>query len=73
MEIALRSGRFRGSEWCKHSPNGPWAACDAYSLARRERMPYGRTQMDVEYYVKFAVAKTGKLLIVSCHPPEERR
>jgi hypothetical protein len=74
MEIALRSGRFRGAEWCVQRPNGPWAACDAYSPVRREWIAYARREMDMEYYIKFAIAKTGKLLlVVSCHPPEDRR
>lgn len=74
IEIALRSGRFLGAEWCVQHPNGPWAACDAYSLVRREWIAYARREMDMEYYIKFAIAKTGKLLlVVSCHPPEDRR
>ncbi|MET0008713.1 MAG: hypothetical protein ABW124_05350 [Candidatus Thiodiazotropha sp. 6PLUC9] len=74
MEIAVRSGRFRGAVWCVQRPNGPWAACDAYSLVRREWIAYARKEMDMEYYIKFAIAKTGKLLlVVSCHPPEDRR
>lgn len=74
IEIAVRSGRFRGAEWCEQRPNGPWAACDAYSLVRREWMAFAHREMDMEYYIKFAVAKTGTvLLVVSCHPPEDRR
>lgn len=73
MTIALRSGRFRGAEWCVQRPNGPWAACDAYSLMRQEWMPHAHREMDMEYYIKFAIAKTGKvLLVISCHPPENR-
>ncbi len=74
LQIALRSGRFRGAEWCVQHPNGPWAACDAYSLVRREWIANARKEMDMEYYLKFAIAKTGKLLlVVSCHPSEDRR
>lgn len=74
MEIALRSGHFRGAEWCVQRPNGPWAACDAYSLVRREWVAHARREIDMEYYIKFAIAKTGKvLLVVSCHPSENRR
>ena len=74
LELAVRSGRFRGAEWCVQRPNGPWAACDAYSLMRREWIANARREMDMEYYIKFAIAKTGKLLlVVSCHPPEDRR
>ena len=74
MEIAVRSGRFRGAEWCVQRPNGPWAACDAYSLARPEWIVHARREMDVEYYIKFAIAQTGKfLLVASCHPTEDKR
>jgi len=74
MEIAVRLGRFHGAEWCVQRPNGPWAACDAYSLVRREWIVYAHREMDLEYYIKFAIAKRGKLLLlVSCHPTEDRR
>ncbi len=74
VETALRAGRFLGSEWCVQKPNGPWAACDAYQLVRSEWMPNAHKYMNIDYYIKFAVGKTGKLLlIVSCHPPEDRR
>jgi len=74
IEIGLRIGRFRGSEWCVQQPNGPWAACDVYLVKRREMMPNAPVEMDTEYYIKFAVSKTRVvLLVVSCHPPEERR
>lgn len=74
IKLALQSGRFRGAEWCEQRPGGPWAACDAYSLVRKEWVEWAHREMDIEYYVKFAIAKTGKvLLVVSCHPPEDRR
>lgn len=72
-KIALHSGRFLGAEWCVQEPNGPWAACDAYQLIRKEWIPHAHREMDIEYYIKFAINKTGKvLLIVSCHPPEQK-
>lgn len=72
--IAVRSSRFLGSEWCQQKPGGPWAACDAYSVMRREWIPNARKEMDIEYYIKFAIGKTGQIiLLVSCHPPEDRR
>lgn len=74
IKVALKTGRFRGAEWCEQKPGGPWAACDAYSFMRKEWVSYAHREMDMEYYIKFAIAKTGKvLLVVSCHPPEERR
>lgn len=73
LGIAVSRGRFRGSEWCIQQPGGPWAACDAYTLTRREYIEKAYKEMDIEYYLKFAVSKTGALmLIISCHPPENR-
>jgi len=70
---ALQQGRFRNSEWCEQQPNGPWAACDAYQLLRKEWVKAAYKEMAFEYYVKFAIGKTGKLLLlVSCHEPQER-
>jgi len=74
IELAINNGRFRGAEWCVQRPGGPWAACDAYVVTRRERMPNANVEMDIEYYIKFAIGRSGAvLLIVSCHIPEERR
>lgn len=68
LEQALHSGRFKGSEWCRQGSNGPWAACDAYELLRKEWIENAHKYMTVEYYLKFAVARTGRvLLLVSCH------
>ncbi len=70
---ALCGGRFRNSEWCVQQPSGPWAACDAYQLSRREWVPAAHKEMTFEYFIKFAVGKTGKLLLlVSCHEPQNR-
>lgn len=66
---ALLKGRFIGSEWCQQQPTGPWAACDAYCLVRRELMPAARRELDMEYYLKFAIGISGTiLLLASCHP-----
>lgn len=73
VTTAVRSGRFRGAEWCEQNPGGSWAACDAYSVSRKEWIPAAHKEMDIEYYIKFAVGKTGNiLLLISCHPPEDR-
>lgn len=73
VTIAVRSGRFLGAQWCIQHPNGPWAACDAYSLIRSEWIDPAQKEMAMEYYLKFAIAKTGKLLlVVSCHLKENR-
>lgn len=69
IELAVKRGRFLGAEWCHQKPGGPWAACDAYSLTRLEWIDHAHREMNVEYYVKFAIGKTGQiLLLVSCHP-----
>lgn len=70
---ALQSGHYRNSEWCVQSPSGPWAACDAYTLRRAEWVQAAHKEMIFEYYIKFAIGKTGKLLLlVSCHEPQDR-
>ena len=69
ITLALRQGKFLGSEWCEEKPSGPWAACDAYRVYRSEWIEKARKDMSFEYYVKFAIAKTGILvLIIQCHP-----
>jgi hypothetical protein len=73
VKRCLRSGQFLGSEWCKQNPNGPWAACDAYRIFVRQEVKAAHKEMDFEYYIKFAIGKTGLiLLLVSCHLSENR-
>ena len=44
------------------------AACDAYSIRRLEVIPATSKAMPVGYFLKFAIGKTGCLvLMVSCH------
>lgn len=69
----LSIGKYRNSEWCQQHPSGPWAACDAYQVTRMEWVHAAHKDMKFDYYVKFGIGKTGKiLLIVSCHEPQER-
>jgi hypothetical protein len=64
---------FKGSEWCKQAPTGPWAACDAYVVFFNQWNEYAYKELEYEYYIKYAIAKSGKVLLtVSCHGPEER-
>ncbi len=73
IRLALSEGRFIGSEWCVNQPGGAWAACDSYSLKRREWLESARKHMDIEYYIKFAIGKTGKVILTaSCHLSEDR-
>jgi hypothetical protein len=74
VKEALMNGTFLGSEWCYQKPAGPVAACDAYRLSRLEYPPNSRMEMRFDYYVKFALSRSGTLLlIVSCHLSEDRR
>lgn len=55
---AVVNGRYLGSEWAWIKSDVSCAACDAYRL----------NDGDLSYYFKFAIGKTGALiLIVSCH------
>lgn len=73
VQEALNHGRYRSSEWCQQQPTGPWAACDAYQVRRDEWVQAAHKEMMFEYYIKFAIGKTGKLLLlVSCHEPQDR-
>ncbi len=58
---------YRDSEWCDNG-KGAWAACDAYTLRRLEYLESASKSFRMEYFLKFALSKTGKLvLMVSCH------
>lgn len=58
---------YRDSEWCDNG-KGAWAACDAYTLRRLEYLESAGKSFRMEYFLKFALSKTGKLvLMVSCH------
>ena len=63
----LKKTDYIDSEWCENG-RGALAACDAYSTRRLEVIQATGMSMPVEYFLKFAVGKTGKLvLMVSCH------
>jgi len=65
--LELTDKDFRNSEWC--SDGRAWAACDAYVLRREEWVPTARKHMTIDYFLKFAIAKAGTLvLMASCHP-----
>lgn len=54
------------SEWCQSRK--AWAACDAYRLARWEEVEHAGKRMKMEYFLKFAIGRTGQVLLVaSCH------
>lgn len=63
----LTKNDYRDSEWCDNGKNS-WAACDAYRLVRSEFLANTGKRFRMEYFLKFAESKTGKLvLMVSCH------
>lgn len=75
VRLALSRGTYKGSEWCEQGTRpGPVAACDVYTVTRMEWNQYAFKELPCEYYLKFAISKTGKLLlIVSCHESRNRR
>lgn len=69
IEIAVKKGRFLGSFWCNQKPNGPWAACDSYQLNQRYWCDKRGKNVEQTDYLKFAISKTGSLLLsISNHP-----
>lgn len=67
MFSSLREKDYRGSEWCTNGGRAI-AACDAYLCHRVEASPSTGKRVSMEYYLKFAISKTGSLLLlVSCH------
>lgn len=68
---AVQYGRYKNSEWCEAGRTQTatsWAACDAYTVSRDERNETAGKSFTCEYYLKFAIGKTGLvLLVVSCH------
>lgn len=63
----IKARDYIDSEWCENGSSFI-AACDAYTVRRQEEMPgTGRLTM-FEYFLKFAISKTGTLVLaVSCH------
>ena len=63
----LKPSDYRDSEWCENG-KGSIAACDAYTVRRTEDVPATGKRATFGYFLKFAIAKTGALvLVVSCH------
>lgn len=64
---ALDQQDYIDSEWCENGKTGV-AACDAYRIRRSEVAAATGKPMTTEYFLKFAIGKTGQLvLLVSCH------
>lgn len=63
----VRKTDYIDSEWCDNG-KGAWAACDAYSVRRKEWVPTAQKEMLMEYFLKFAINKLGTLVLTfSCH------
>ncbi|MCP4701745.1 MAG: type II toxin-antitoxin system MqsR family toxin [Gammaproteobacteria bacterium] len=63
----LQKCNYRNSEWCENGKGG-WVACDAYALICNERIENTDKIFRMEYFFKFAIGKSGALLlIVSFH------
>lgn len=63
VKEAIEHGRYKNSQWCRHSSEGPFAPCDAYSIRRKNI-----SGVTSNFYVKFAISRTGALLLIfSCH------
>lgn len=71
IKCAVQDGRYKNSEWCETGRTQAaisWAACDAYTVSRDEWNETAGKSFPCEYYLKFAIGKTGLvLLVVSCH------
>lgn len=64
---ALKAGRYVNSVWCRVSSKAI-AACDAYVVSDKEWVEAAGKEIEYQYYLKFAIGSTGKLLLmVSCH------
>ncbi len=70
ISLAIQRGRYLKSEWCEQKPNGPWAACDAYRVTRSEWNEAAHKDFELTYYMKFAISKTGQMLLSASNHPE---
>ncbi|TMM46087.1 hypothetical protein FCS21_07185 [Colwellia ponticola] len=73
LKMALNSGKYLNSQWCEHGKGSTWSACDAYSVIENKWYETMHDYLETKWYIKFAIGKTGKLiLIVSCHTSDEQ-
>lgn len=64
---SIKNTDYIDSEWCENG-KGAIAACDAYRYHLIETAPATGQPIRMEYFLKFAISKTGTLLLmVSCH------
>ena len=63
----LRPRDYIDSEWCENG-KGRIAACDAYTVRRTEEVAATGKRATFDYFLKFAIGKTGILvLVISSH------
>ena len=70
VQLAATSGSFKCAEWCQQQPNGPSAACDAYTVTRLEWNEAAHKTYSTTYYLKLAISKTGTVLLMASNHPE---
>ena len=64
----LMESDYIDSEWCETGKGAAIAACDAYRLRVNESDPVTGRRDQMQYFLKFAVSKTGAVvLMLSCH------
>lgn len=65
---AVREGHYHQSEWCRNQADGPWAACDAYTLKDSTWNEYAGKELECTYYIKFFITKNETVVMaVSFH------
>jgi len=69
--LALDQNGYLHSRWCLQGRDGPWAACDAYQVTRKEWVPTARREMTIKYYLKFGISKAGTVLLMVSNHPED--
>ena len=57
------NGTYLKSEWCENGKDAV-AACDSYKLVRQEWAAESNKLVSVEYYLKFALSKSGNVILV---------
>ena len=70
LRAAVTSGKYLKSEWCESKPDGPWAACDVYVVARREWIAAPGKKMTIHWYLKVAISITGAVLLTASNHPQ---
>lgn len=70
IQDAVLHGKYHGSQWCLKKPGGPWSACDVYVITVAEWIYATQTSARTTYYLKFAIGKSGQILLSASNHPE---